>query len=335
MIKAIHFKNYKALRDTTLPLGRLTVLIGPNGSGKSTALEAIAEPRMNTKSLSVGAEPARGTEIAIEAEWDGPVASAKTRRTFVVGPNISSMAHLNRGGNMLPNEQQALLNVILGGSRIYSFEAERIAQAVGLAPDVQLHRDGAGLAGVLDRLRDTHPERFEALNEELARWLPEFDRILFDTPAKGQRAIKLRLRDSQAAIPAGDVSHGTLLALALLTLAYLPDPPPIVGLEEPDRGLHPRLMRDVQDALHRLAFPESCGETRQPVQVVVTTHNPYFLDLFKDHPEEIVIANKLDDNVQFQRLSDMPNYQEIVAESDASLGEIWFTGILGGVPANR
>ena len=45
MIKAIHFKNYKALRETTLPLGRLTLLIGPNGSGKSTALGAMANVR--------------------------------------------------------------------------------------------------------------------------------------------------------------------------------------------------------------------------------------------------------------------------------------------------
>jgi len=121
--------------------------------------------------------------------------------------------------------------------------------------------------------------------------------------------------------------------LAILTLAYLPDPPPIIGLEEPGRGIHPRLLRDVHDAMYRLAYPESVGERREPVQVVATTHSPYLLDLFRDHPEEIVIADKVEGNVRFTRLIDIPNYQDILA--DAALGEVWYSGALGGVPGDR
>ena len=38
MIESVQFRNFKALRNTTLPLGRFTLIVGPNGSGKSTAL---------------------------------------------------------------------------------------------------------------------------------------------------------------------------------------------------------------------------------------------------------------------------------------------------------
>jgi ABC-type glutathione transport system ATPase component len=41
MIESIEFKNFKALRDTTLPLGPCTIIVGPNGSGKSTVLQAL------------------------------------------------------------------------------------------------------------------------------------------------------------------------------------------------------------------------------------------------------------------------------------------------------
>lgn len=41
MIDQVRFRNFKSLRDVTLDLGKLTVLVGPNGSGKSSALEAI------------------------------------------------------------------------------------------------------------------------------------------------------------------------------------------------------------------------------------------------------------------------------------------------------
>ena len=57
------------------------------------------------------------------------------------------------------------------------------------------------------------------------------------------------------------------------------------------------------------------------------------VDLFRDHPDEIVIAGKTEDNVVFTRLSDLPNFEEII--EGASLGEVWFTGALGGVPADK
>jgi predicted ATPase len=117
----------------------------------------------------------------------------------------------------------------------------------------------------------------------------------------------------------------------MLTLAYLPTPPVFVGLEEPDRGLHPRLLVELRDALYRLSYPESCGENRAPVQVVVTTHSPYMLDLYREHPEEIVLAQKVGLNVQFERLADKPHFAEILA--DAPLSEVWYSGILGGVPS--
>ncbi len=128
------------------------------------------------------------------------------------------------------------------------------------------------LAVVLDQLRDAYPERFEALNQELGKWLPEFDRVLFDTPAPGQRSFALRTRAGGYKIAAHQLSDGTLMALAILTLAYLPVPPSIVCLEEPDHGIHPRLLRDVQDAIYRLCYPEKLGEKRAPVQVIATTH---------------------------------------------------------------
>jgi len=209
-------------------------------------------------------------------------------------------------------------------------DADAIARAVNLQPKMELERSGANLPGVLDRLRDQFPERFEALNQELTRWIPEFDRILFETPAQGQRSIALRTRNGGFSIKARDLSQGTLIALALLTIAYMPEPPSIVCLEEPDHGLHPRLLRDVRDALYRLAYPEGSNEKREPVQVIATTHNPYFLDLFRDHPKEIIIAEKAGLEAKFSCLSDRADLEEILG--DASLSEVWFSGVLGGVP---
>ena len=334
MIKSIKFENFRVLRNTELPLGRFTLIVGPNGSGKSTvfqALRAVADPVEFSldRLVWVGAR-ATNSGVAVHIEWGGKRSGATSSASWKPGPII--VRHTSDGRNTDPAVSEEL-RAALSSIRVYSFQGSAIAAHVGLRPKQELGSDGGKLAGVLDRLRDNEPERFEQLNREMARWLPEFDRILFQTPGPGKRAFELRVLGVQASIRAQDLSHGTLLALAMLTLAYLPSPPPVVCLEEPDRGLHPRLLRDVRDAMYRLAYPEQYGDERPPTQVIATTHSPYMVDLFREHLDEIVIANKKGNEATFERLSDRPDVEEILG--DCSLGDAWYTGVLGGVPSER
>jgi predicted ATPase len=332
MIESVQFKNFKALCDTELPLGRFTLIVGPNGSGKSTALQALkmasSPSQYNYGQIVTAGSGAPMVEVTVN--W---TEKSKTLLQWHHPVGAGHVAFIDsRGAHLRYDNQQVTFQQRLKGIRIYSLDPKQIARAMPLMPQAELEPDGANLVIVLDRLRDQYPERFDSLNEALGQWVPEFDRILFDTPGEGYRAFLLRTRDGQHNIPAAELSQGTLLALAMLTLAYLPYPPSMVCLEEPDRGLHPRLLRDMQDVLYRLAYPENFGESREPVQVIATTHSPYFLDLYRDHPEEVVIAEKTGQGTQFKRLSDHPYLDEILR--DSHLGEIWYTGILGGVPAH-
>ncbi len=330
MIKAVRFENYKVLRDTTLPLGTFTLLIGPNGSGKSTAITALRHAVQGGPSVpgrQLVSAGARDQTVSATVEFDPPDDGIQLQARWTLdsahGLGVSARA---------PQDSQRAQALIsrLQRMRVYSLEPGQLAAAVQPQPSMELGERGEGLAGVLDRLRDQHPERFEAFNAEVARWLPEFDRVLFDTVGPGQKALFLRTRRGGHPIPAWDLSQGTLLALGILTLAYLPEPPPVVGFEEPDRGLHPRLLRDVRDALYRLAYPKDYGESRQPVQVIATTHSPYMLDLFRDHLEDIVIAEKKGNEAKFEPLAKRRDIEQIL--HDAHLGEAWYTGVLGGVP---
>jgi predicted ATPase len=233
------------------------------------------------------------------------------------------------------DDPQAYQTVVreLTGFRVYAFDARAIAAPTLLQQKTVMAANGHGLAGVLDRLRDEAPERFESFNDELRRWLPEFDQVLFDTPGDGMRAIALRTTLGRHSIGATQLSHGTLLALALMTLAYAQDTPDFFAIEEPEHGLHPRLLRDVRDTLFRLCFPEQHGEDRPPKQVIVTSHSPYLLDFFRDHPEMVVVAQKSGGAVEFQRLSERPDLDALLG--GVGLGDAWYSGILGGVPMPR
>lgn len=321
---SLTFQNFKALRQAILPLEPLTILIGPNGSGKSTVLQALEACRdpgsyQHSQLLNVNTR-SPASVVSVVAEWLGEAGRVQLNVVW-------------RQDRIEPDRLSGDLKMAREQIRTFSFDPEALSKPVPLEPSIELARRGYQLAAVLDRLRDTSPEQFERLNSELNEWLPEFDRILFENPRGGMRAFLLRQRRSQKPIPAAALSDGTLLALALLTLANLPEPPSILGLEEPDHGLHPRLLQNIRDALVRLAYPENTGLKHPPVQVVATTHSPYLLDLFRDMPECIVIASKESDAVFFTRLIDIPNYEEIIA--DSALGEVWYSGILGGVPAER
>ncbi len=330
MIESVQFKNFRVLHNATLPLGRFTLIVGPNGSGKSTALQGLQASKnvgnYNFHLLSTHGASADVVEVVLN--WGAPNPEVVTRtRWFPNGDRNQDYS----GPGGVSEEQRMTLQRKLERIRVYSLDAKEIAAPVQISPGAELQQNGSQLASVLDNIQGQEPERFDALNNALGQIMPEFDRILLETASVGQKAFALRTRKGHHKVEARDISHGAILALAILTLAYLPVPPSVVCLEEPDRGIHPRLLREVQNVLYRLSYPESYGENRDPVQVIATTHSPFLLDLYRDHPEEVVIAEKTEHGGRFDRLSDQPDLDEILR--DSHLGEIWYTGILGGVPA--
>jgi predicted ATPase len=324
LLKSIHFENFRVLKDATLPLSPCTLILGPNGSGKSTVFRALelagSSGQFGPGEVSLGVSSGTTANVGFDIQFENELKSL----TLSSGrePLVRKMASRD------PIHQKML--EWLRGTRAFSLNPAKIAEPARLQPVAEIGSNGANLSVVLTQLQDKFPERFDALNASLSFWLPEFDRVLFDITADGQRALMLRTKVGGYAIKATDVSDGTLLILCIMTLSYLPEPPTLVCLEEPDRGIHPRLLRQVHDAMIRLSDPKSGGDSKKPVQVIATTHSPYFLDQFRDHPQDVVLAEKGIDGATFHRLTDMEHYQEIM--DGASLGDAWYTGILGGVP---
>ena len=71
-------------------------------------------------------------------------------------------------------------------------------------------------------------------------------------------------------------SEGTLRLVAYYILLNLPDLPPLIAIEEPERSLHPGALKDIAAVLKQLS---------ERTQVIITTHSSQLLDAF--NPDNI------------------------------------------------
>jgi predicted ATPase len=336
VIASVVFRNFKALRQTQLTLAPFNLVLGPNGSGKTSLIQALlrlrqravlplAEEGSNEDERPEAAEisfrfnpPFDGLEAELRCEGD---LSCDLLR---VVPRLAG-----EGIDDWPKLRQRLSRL-----RAYTFEHEAIARAVGVSEAGTLASDGGNLAAVLTQWEQAGGATWQDYQAEVTRLLTEYDAVGTRAEAGGRVQVALRLAHNGEWLTASDLSQGTLYLLAGLALAHDPDPPPIVAVEEIDRGIHPRLLRDVRDALYRLSYPAEQGVTnRSPVQVIATTHSPYLLDLFREHPEEVIFADKRGVAATFTRLVDREDLAELLTEG--ALGDMWFAGVLGGVPEER
>ncbi len=320
------------MRETSLILAPFNLVIGPNGSGKTSLIQAMVQlralARLPLRELMPDDERhPEGAEITFRFQppFDGLEASLSCVSESLC--DFLQVTPLSTGGGV---DDWVGLRARLLSLKSYRFNHEAIASTSALKDGGELAPDGVNLAAVLFTLRNTNPNIFECFKAELLRIQPEYDEITLIEQADHTIALGLRLAEGAEVVPSDNLAQGTLYLLAILALAFDPEPPAIVCIEEIDRGIHPRLLREIRDLLYRLSYPASTGDTRPSVQVVATTHSPYLLDLFRDHPEEVVITEKHGRTAHFTRLSDRADLAALL--EDGSLGDLWFSGILGGVP---
>jgi predicted ATPase len=182
-------------------------------------------------------------------------------------------------------------------------------------PQERLSQTGDNLPNVIQYLKEQHPDRLTRIFDALRRRIPRLERVDAELLADGR--LLLQIKDAPFAQPilAKFTSDGTLKMLAYLTLLYDPDPPQLIGIEEPENQLHPRL-------LPQLA--EECRNSAASSQLMITSHSPFFANGLK--PEELWILYRDEKGfTKAKRSADIQGVPEFVAEG-AQLGQLWMEG---------
>lgn len=270
--------------------------------------------------------------------------SGPGRRITVSGStvNIASQRRGAKGTQLeLADEQTTGLSMLpklspgQGGEGIDDF-ARFVSSLRVLEPDVgearnpsrlygsPLASDASNLADALLRLSEEHPGSFGRLVRDLRACLPGVDTVTFGSIGGASRSVvaQVKERGLQNPVDLADVSFGTVRLLALLTALHEPDPPPFTAIEEVDHGLHPYALDVVVDALR---------DASERTQLLITTHSPTLVNRLR--AREIVICDRNPDSgASVIPAASSDAIARAERQSDLRLGELWFSGAIGGVP---
>lgn len=229
---------------------------------------------------------------------------------------------------------------------IYRPEPSILLQVYPVRNEEEVEHDASNLVAFLYAMRDRYQDIFERITGDLRRFVPEYTDISFDLieverddPIRAKYGdysyAKVGLRDKHKRIFwAEDLSEGILYFLSLLAIIHQPKPPKMLLLEEPEKGMHPRRLREVLDLVFELA-------EEKDIQVIMTTHSPLVVDYFSHIPESVFILEKPENETivkNLQRDIVEPYNKELEEAGEEplpytdALGEHWKMGFLGGVP---
>jgi len=193
---------------------------------------------------------------------------------------------------------------------------------------------GEHLAAVLGRLKDRNRPAYGRIVKRLKTLFPTLTDISVSGGGWGWRTIRLHEGDGKPVIfNSQQTSDGILRLLAVALLLYVDRIPSVVTFEEPENGVHPQLIREVVGVLREITQRKPPNRS----QVFLTTHSPYVLDEFIEHPEQVYCMDRArpQEGATITRLSEVRQLKSARTAFKESLGEAWTAGLIGATAGLR
>jgi predicted ATPase len=185
-------------------------------------------------------------------------------------------------------------------------------------PQERLSTTGDNLPNVIQYLKEQHPDRLARILRAMAQRIPQLESVDAEVMRDGRLLLQIKDAPFVEPILARFASDGTLKMLAYLTLLYDPEPPQLIGMEEPENQLHPRLLPELA---------EECRRATEVTQLLITTHSPHYANSLM--PQELwVLYRDAQGFTQARNAATLPHMLDLVA-AGGQLGDLWLEGYLG------
>lgn len=311
MLTRISVQNFRCLKTLDVSLRPLTVLIGANDSGKSTFLNAI-------KYL------AREHGFTPNDRWRNDPNSEPELKGFDANGQLAITLRSNNWTGhrafIAPTEYYRLPSngpALIGPGYADSKEP------------TTLDESGTQVAALWDYILRRDRRRFDLIAKALCARVPGLEDVNVGVPTRETRRVELRI-DGGLLLDPDSMSTGVRLMVFFLALAYHPNPPKIMLLEEPENGLHPARMKDVMDLLRSITRGEHCGHA---AQVILTTHSPLLLNYVDLDTDQVLVFRREPDGSRTAEPVDKERLSIFLDQF--MLGEVWINQDEAGLVAKK
>ena len=180
---------------------------------------------------------------------------------------------------------------------------------------MKLRKNGDNLAQLLNNFKNNKTLVYDKIEENLSNVNPTYKSIEFPNFGS-QLYLSLREKSLNKTVGALHISDGTLRFLLLMSIFYNHERGSFVGIDEPESGLHPDMIKSVGDMI-KYATSES--------QIIIATHSPLLLNQFE--LEDVLIFEKDDDNTTIVKKLSESDFSDW--EGDFLPGQMWLRGQIG------
>jgi predicted ATPase len=219
---------------------------------------------------------------------------------------------VNTLGKFAKHPRVSALRRFITGWYLSYLTADHTRSLTEAGAQERLSATGDNLPNVIQYLKEQHPQRLEEILKTLSVRIPRLEKVEASIMQDGRLLLEIKDAPFSHPILAKFASDGTLKLLAYLIVLFDPNPPQLVGIEEPENHLHPRLL---------LPLAGECRSASANTQLMVTTHSPFFVDSLK--PDELWVLYRDEKGfTQAKRTADMQGVKHFM-EHGALLGSLW------------
>lgn len=192
-----------------------------------------------------------------------------------------------------------------------------------------LSENGDNLASWLATLKTSYSEYFRRVEQATRDSFGGLQELITELTQFQTTFLSSRDKYLKAPVHVWGLSGGELCFIALASLILGPPElgAPLRCVEEVENHLNPRLMETLFNLLRQ--WQSVYVKTSDAAQLFVTTHSPFVVDHFS--LEELIIVEKREGQTQTFRASDKSHLRQLLENKETGLGELWYSGALGGV----
>ena len=255
------------------------------------------------------------SEFRQETREAGKSRRAPARRTAVPSDRLA-LGMLAFEGRALFPASRWLLDLLVEESVFFDPDWAKLRMASPPGLGTPLMADGRNLPWLALDLQDNHPESFETWTEHVRIALPQVSKIEVIKREEDYHAYFKVTYNNAYTVTSTGLSEGTLRILALTLLAYLPKPPRLLVVEEPENGIHPRAIEAVLQGLSSM----------YDTQVLVSSHSPIVV---AQVPLEQLLAARLECDGAAAFVPGPQHPRLVDWKGEVDLGTLFASGVLG------